>query len=130
MDDILEGKILQRIMIAIEKQYYSDDTMNILLDGNNYILKKIGYIGNQNIYDIECHNKISCNSVKFKICDKINSSYYIHRGFSIIPEDIGYNHINEICHTNLFDPKPDQYVYSIGIPAGFCINIFVKKEMH
>ncbi len=150
-----DNKFLKRILVATK---VDRDTLLIGLQYRDskdskcevYSLKKYGYINNINIYDLECDIELSESSIQFvidivsgnRIAPKeiskeqsLQSILYKHDyqiSQNIFCEDnCNYNHVNDICATNLFNPPNGQTSYSVNIYDEFfnksAISLFITN---
>ena len=130
------GKKLRRIMIAINPTYYDEDKITLILnlggesESFERVLKKIGQINGSNLYDHECDIMLLDIYVSFKANETKKSSLSEYFRYIFAHDDINYNHVNDICKTNLFNPQLGQNSYSICISDDIAISIFVDENLN
>lgn len=98
-DSNYNGKWIKKILISIDKQIYSDETLEIKIscDGNRFLTCKLKiklYMNKYNVYQFKCLISVSGQTIyligQINACLTFNKSINVHVHKNI-------NHIKDIC---------------------------------
>ena len=124
----LNNKIIKRILIGIDDQKYSDETLEIKLsfDGNDFStcqLTKILNLGRNNVYDLKCFVPVNGQTIYLNVqinaCLTLNQSInsHIHK-YS--------NPVNDICPNHLLIPTKNEISYGTYLGDPSVVSLFIS----
>lgn len=115
MKDSTHG-VISRVIISIPKTLHDQQTITITAKNQQVVLEKVAKTNNVNVYESSDHF--------------LNSSY-IQWGTNfgahifIIEDDLGYNHVNDMC-PNYCQREPDEQMFSVFFCDGkAAVTVFV-----
>jgi hypothetical protein len=152
--ELYDGKILKRILVA--DKHCDKDFLNVELGCYNtdnkydtYTLKKLGNINvktldekivptnlltlftkqaqqNVNVYFLDCEIALNGDTIVFKILEFDDAEHSVYCN-----DDCNYNHVNDMCGSQLFNPLPNQKSYGVYINISYeyrsAISLFITN---
>lgn len=131
----LQNRYITRTLVAFHKNYPGQigRTINSLIldiDGIYIeILMLPDIFESHYVFDSKDKYRIYNNSELLWVGIRSMNYEFIRMPFSLLEDDLGYNHVHDYCQSLDFLPKDTEDCYSIfhGGDGNVAINIFVEK---